>query len=268
MPTLDTGVTDARFFVQLGIQTYGFLPMPTPPGFDRAPLVHGADEHIPLETLEREPSSSTPPCRRCSRRRPLPSARAAPFEHRRLGVAPEDLLQRVDDLALADVDAHSISGSIRLRSPAAASFSSPSFASTSPPSRRPRAPLRRSTCLRSSAGSIRRRSVSSSLGSRQRLTPAMIRSPESTSRWKRYEASAISRCGKFCLTASTGPRLRRSSRRIWSAASSIRSVSASTKYEPPSGSIVLVTPVSCWMICCVRTAILTASWVGSASASS
>lgn len=27
--------------------------MPTPPGFDRAPLVHGADERIPVETLER-----------------------------------------------------------------------------------------------------------------------------------------------------------------------------------------------------------------------
>ena len=48
----------------------------------------------------------------------------------------------------------------------------------------------------------------------------------------------------------------------------MRSVSASTKYEPPSGSIVLVTPISCETICCVRTAIFTASSVGSASASS
>ncbi len=46
------------------------------------------------------------------------------------------------------------------------------------------------------------------------------------------------------------------------------SVSASTKYEPPSGSIVVVTPVSWAMICCVRSATRTASSVGSASASS
>ncbi len=48
----------------------------------------------------------------------------------------------------------------------------------------------------------------------------------------------------------------------------MRSVSASTKYEPPNGSIVFVTPVSWAMICWVRSAIRTASSVGSASASS
>src|SRR5215213_4515652 len=52
------------------------------------------------------------------------------------------------------------------------------------------------------------------------------------------------------------------------AASSMRSVSASTKYEPPSGSIVLVTPVSWAITCCVRSATRTASSEGSASASS
>ena len=39
----------------------------------------------------------------------------------------------------------------------------------------------------------------------------------------------------------------------------MRSVSDSTKYEPPSGSIVFVTPVSSAMICCVRSATRTAS---------
>ena len=53
-----------------------------------------------------------------------------------------------------------------------------------------------------------------------------------------------------------------------SASSSIRSVSVSTKYEPPSGSITSGTPVSCAMICWVRSASLAASSVGSASTSS
>jgi len=53
IPTLDAGVTDARVFAELGIQTYGFLPTPLPPGFDRQALVHGADERIPVESLVR-----------------------------------------------------------------------------------------------------------------------------------------------------------------------------------------------------------------------
>jgi hypothetical protein len=46
------------------------------------------------------------------------------------------------------------------------------------------------------------------------------------------------------------------------------SVSFSTKYDPPSGSTTFVTPLSCAMICCVRSASVAASAVGSASASS
>ena len=46
------------------------------------------------------------------------------------------------------------------------------------------------------------------------------------------------------------------------------SVSRSTKYDPPSGSTVLVTPLSCAITCCVRSASVAASAVGSASASS
>ena len=45
-------------------------------------------------------------------------------------------------------------------------------------------------------------------------------------------------------------------------------VSASTKYEPPSGSTVFATPLSWAMICCVRSASVAASAVGRASASS
>jgi acetylornithine deacetylase/succinyl-diaminopimelate desuccinylase-like protein len=49
MPLLLSGVTDARFFAQLGIQTYGFLPMDLPSGL--VSTVHGADERIPVEAV-------------------------------------------------------------------------------------------------------------------------------------------------------------------------------------------------------------------------
>jgi acetylornithine deacetylase/succinyl-diaminopimelate desuccinylase-like protein len=51
-PLLMAGVTDARFFSRLGIQTYGFLPMKLPPGFDFWETIHAADERIPLAALE------------------------------------------------------------------------------------------------------------------------------------------------------------------------------------------------------------------------
>jgi acetylornithine deacetylase/succinyl-diaminopimelate desuccinylase-like protein len=51
-PMLAPGVTDGRFFSQLGIQTYGFMPMKLPPGFDFSKTVHAADERIPIEALD------------------------------------------------------------------------------------------------------------------------------------------------------------------------------------------------------------------------
>jgi acetylornithine deacetylase/succinyl-diaminopimelate desuccinylase-like protein len=50
-PLLMPGVSDARFFARLGIQTYGFLPMKLPPGFDFWSGVHGADERIPAAAV-------------------------------------------------------------------------------------------------------------------------------------------------------------------------------------------------------------------------
>ena len=50
-PLLLSGVTDGRFFSRLGIQTYGFLPMPLPEGFDFSRTVHAADERIPVEAV-------------------------------------------------------------------------------------------------------------------------------------------------------------------------------------------------------------------------
>ncbi|PKL46533.1 MAG: peptidase M20 [Candidatus Riflebacteria bacterium HGW-Riflebacteria-2] len=52
IPLLLSGVTDARFFSQLGIQTYGFLPMPLPVGFDFSRTIHAADERIPVAALD------------------------------------------------------------------------------------------------------------------------------------------------------------------------------------------------------------------------
>lgn len=52
VPFVGIGVSDARFFCRLGIQTYGFTPMILPKGIDFTRLIHGADERVPLEALE------------------------------------------------------------------------------------------------------------------------------------------------------------------------------------------------------------------------
>ena len=52
VPLLLTGATDARFFSQLGIQTYGFLPMPLPKDFNFIQTAHAADERIPIDAVE------------------------------------------------------------------------------------------------------------------------------------------------------------------------------------------------------------------------
>jgi acetylornithine deacetylase/succinyl-diaminopimelate desuccinylase-like protein len=51
MPTLVPGYTDARYFAQLGIQTYGFLPMRLPKHITTA-LIHAPDERIPADAVE------------------------------------------------------------------------------------------------------------------------------------------------------------------------------------------------------------------------
>jgi acetylornithine deacetylase/succinyl-diaminopimelate desuccinylase-like protein len=52
LPLLQVGVTDARFFARLGIQTYGFLPLKLPPDFDFASTIHAANERVPVEAVE------------------------------------------------------------------------------------------------------------------------------------------------------------------------------------------------------------------------
>lgn len=49
---LITGVTDARHFSKLGIQTYGFTPMLLPKDFNFTQLIHGSDERIPVVALQ------------------------------------------------------------------------------------------------------------------------------------------------------------------------------------------------------------------------
>lgn len=47
MPLMLTGATDGRHLAQIGIQTYGFLPMNLPPNFSFMQTLHAADERIP-----------------------------------------------------------------------------------------------------------------------------------------------------------------------------------------------------------------------------
>ncbi len=50
VPYLVSGVTDARHFATLGIQSYGFIPMQIPDELIKT--IHAADERIPVATLE------------------------------------------------------------------------------------------------------------------------------------------------------------------------------------------------------------------------
>lgn len=52
IPLLMPVTTDGRFFSRLGIQTYGFLPMTLPEGFNFLEMIHTADERIPIEAME------------------------------------------------------------------------------------------------------------------------------------------------------------------------------------------------------------------------
>ena len=52
VPLLQPGVTDARHFAPLGIQTYGFVPLRLPADFNFLGVVHAADERVPVSALE------------------------------------------------------------------------------------------------------------------------------------------------------------------------------------------------------------------------
>jgi acetylornithine deacetylase/succinyl-diaminopimelate desuccinylase-like protein len=52
VPYVMSGVTDARFFTKLGIQTYGFTPLQLPDDFSFISTIHAADERVPVKALE------------------------------------------------------------------------------------------------------------------------------------------------------------------------------------------------------------------------
>lgn len=52
MPFLVSGGTDGRYFSDLNIQTYGYLPMDLPEDFDFMSTVHAANERIPVEAMQ------------------------------------------------------------------------------------------------------------------------------------------------------------------------------------------------------------------------
>ncbi len=52
IPMLLPGVTDGRFFSQLGIQTYGFLPMQLPEDLRFMSLIHAPDERLPAASMD------------------------------------------------------------------------------------------------------------------------------------------------------------------------------------------------------------------------
>ncbi len=52
VPYVMSGVTDARFFARLGIQTYGFTPLQMPDDFSFFSVVHTANERVPVAALE------------------------------------------------------------------------------------------------------------------------------------------------------------------------------------------------------------------------
>jgi acetylornithine deacetylase/succinyl-diaminopimelate desuccinylase-like protein len=51
VPMLQVGVTDGRFFAAIGIQTYGFIPLNLPEGFEFLKLIHAADERVPADSI-------------------------------------------------------------------------------------------------------------------------------------------------------------------------------------------------------------------------
>jgi acetylornithine deacetylase/succinyl-diaminopimelate desuccinylase-like protein len=51
IPIVISASTDAKQLAKLGIQTYGYLPIDLPEGFDFMKLVHAADERIPIKAM-------------------------------------------------------------------------------------------------------------------------------------------------------------------------------------------------------------------------
>lgn len=51
IPFVLPAVTDAHYLADVGVQTYGFLPMDLPPGFDLLERIHAPDERVPERSV-------------------------------------------------------------------------------------------------------------------------------------------------------------------------------------------------------------------------
>jgi acetylornithine deacetylase/succinyl-diaminopimelate desuccinylase-like protein len=51
VPLLQVGVTDGRFLADIGIQTYGFLPLHLPDDFVFSGLIHAANERVTADAI-------------------------------------------------------------------------------------------------------------------------------------------------------------------------------------------------------------------------
>jgi len=52
LPYCLSGGTDNKALSTLGISGYGFVPLRLPPELDFAPMFHGIDERVPLDSLK------------------------------------------------------------------------------------------------------------------------------------------------------------------------------------------------------------------------
>jgi acetylornithine deacetylase/succinyl-diaminopimelate desuccinylase-like protein len=52
VPYLMSGGTDAKAFIRLGIECYGFTPLRLPADLDFTALFHGVDERVPVDSLQ------------------------------------------------------------------------------------------------------------------------------------------------------------------------------------------------------------------------
>jgi acetylornithine deacetylase/succinyl-diaminopimelate desuccinylase-like protein len=51
VPMMLPAASDGRTFAQLGIQTYGFMPMNLPEGFNFSQAIHAVDERLPTDAV-------------------------------------------------------------------------------------------------------------------------------------------------------------------------------------------------------------------------
>jgi acetylornithine deacetylase/succinyl-diaminopimelate desuccinylase-like protein len=51
-PYLMSGGTDAKYWTEIGMRSFGFAPLRLPEDLDFTALFHGVDERVPVDSLE------------------------------------------------------------------------------------------------------------------------------------------------------------------------------------------------------------------------